>query len=386
MSELINTQNTRGEFRWQLLTTVSVLAFSGVLYAGDAAQAGDADRPTVWIELGGQLERVQGMQDAFVPPFLETQPRPGFETTTPASTQRPARFAIGGEAKVTIAPKGTDWSFLGQVRFGRSNSSKHDHMQTTAFKKTGLGTNATGAHVPFYAPLTQYGDTVAANAERHLIVDFMAGKDVGLGLGHNATATFDFGVRFAQFTSKSTVTIQNRENPTILRVPAPPNPFLPNLLKYNTTLTHQTYYAHSNITRSFSGVGPSLSLTGSSPVLGNQEDVQIAFDWGANAAVLFGRQKVRGNFATKGSLFTGFNYAPKSGYSHAAPVARSRSTIVPNVGGFAGLTFRHADAKVSFGYRADFFFGAMDAGVAARDSSTVSFHGPFATISIGLGG
>ena len=57
MSELINTQNTRGEFRWQLLTTVSVLAFSGVLYAGDAAQAGDADRPTVWIELGGQLER-----------------------------------------------------------------------------------------------------------------------------------------------------------------------------------------------------------------------------------------------------------------------------------------------------------------------------------------
>jgi hypothetical protein len=59
---------------------------------------------------------------------------------------------------------------------------------------------------------------------------------------------------------------------------------------------------------------------------------------------------------------------------------------VPNVGGFAGLTFRHADAKVSFGYRADFFFGAMDGGIDTRNTSTVSFHGPFATISIGLGG
>jgi hypothetical protein len=41
---------------------------------------------------------------------------------------------------------------------------------------------------------------------------------------------------------------------------------------------------------------------------------------------------------------------------------------------------------VSFGYRADFFFGAMDGGIDTRNTSTVSFHGPFATISIGLGG
>jgi hypothetical protein len=42
--------------------------------------------------------------------------------------------------------------------------------------------------------------------------------------------------------------------------------------------------------------------------------------------------------------------------------------------------------KVSLGYRADFFFGAMDAGIDSPDSKTVGFRGPFATVSLGLGG
>ena len=65
-------------------------------------------------------------------------------------------------------------------------------------------------------------------------------------------------------------------------------------------------------------------------------------------------------------------------------IACTDPVIVPNVGGFAGLSFRYADAKVSFGYRADFFFGAIDGGIDARKSETLGFYGPFATISIGL--
>ena len=73
-------------------------------------------------------------------------------------------------------------------------------------------------------------------------------------------------------------------------------------------------------------------------------------------------------------------------HRHPAPSDRSRSVVVPNLGGFAGLSMNYPNAKVSFGYRADFFFGAMDTGIDARHSSNVGFHGPFATISIGLGG
>lgn len=46
----------------------------------------------------------------------------------------------------------------------------------------------------------------------------------------------------------------------------------------------------------------------------------------------------------------------------------------------------HPNAKVSFGYRADFFFDAVDAGFDTRHTQAVGFHGPFATVSIGPGG
>ncbi len=42
------------------------------------------------------------------------------------------------------------------------------------------------------------------------------------------------------------------------------------------------------------------------------------------------------------------------------------------------------DFKVRMGYRADFFFGAIDGGIDTRKSETLGFYGPFATISIGL--
>jgi len=41
---------------------------------------------------------------------------------------------------------------------------------------------------------------------------------------------------------------------------------------------------------------------------------------------------------------------------------------------------------VSFGYRADIFFGAMDSGWDTRSTKNLSFYGPFASVAIGLGG
>jgi len=386
MSELIRPDNDRAALRWQLLSTVSALAVSGALYSTGAAMAGDADRPTVWLELGGQLESVGGNTDPFLPPFLQTDPRPAFEVVPPATTERPTRKAFGGEASLTLAPKSTDWLFSASVRYGRSNNSKHLHQQTTEHKQTGV----TKYGKPFYEAQTRFGDTVAENAESHAIVDFKAGRDVGVGFGRGATASFDFGVRFAQFTSKTATTLRESPDPYVIRIPQPPNTAFPSHHKYTTNTHHHSFFASSSITRSFSGVGPSLSVTGSSPLLGNAEQLQVALDWGANAAVLFGRQKVSGSHKTKGSYFTNhfstFVYHPKSIYTHPAPVGRTRTVAVPNIGGFAGLTFRHADAKVSLGYRADFFIGAMDGGIDERDVKTVGFHGPFATVSIGLGG
>ena len=150
--------------------------------------------------------------------------------------------------------------------------------------------------------------------------------------------------------------------------------------------------------RSFTGVGPSLSWDASSVVGGNAETGEISLDWGFNGALLFGRQKSKGSHRTIAYAYIQryFNanrptYVPHSnglGYSTTyrtnVPHDRSRSVIVPNLGAFAGISFRQGAAKVSFGYRADFFFGAVDDGVDARHIVDRNFYGPFATISIGL--
>ncbi len=140
------------------------------------------------------------------------------------------------------------------------------------------------------------------------------------------------------------------------------------------------------------GVGPSLSWDASAPLFDSGDDSQISVDWGINAAVLFGRQKARGKTQVVGTHYTNFTKFPTTitrhtnAYDHSTNFSRSRRVVVPNVDGFAGISFRYSDVKVSMGYRADLFFGAMDGGIASRKSEDRSFYGPFASFSIGLGG
>ena len=143
--------------------------------------------------------------------------------------------------------------------------------------------------------------------------------------------------------------------------------------------------------RNFHGVGPSLSWNASVPVVGNIEAGLVTFDFGANAAVLFGRQKSHakhqetGTYVSVLAQFNGGIYAGTVLYQEAPPPRDiDRAVTVPNVGGFAGLSFNYSSAKVSLGYRADFFIGAIDGGIDARKSETLGFYGPFATVSIGL--
>jgi hypothetical protein len=55
------------------------------------------------------------------------------------------------------------------------------------------------------------------------------------------------------------------------------------------------------------------------------------------------------------------------------------------VGAFAGMSLQFSNAKTSTGYRADFFFNAVDNGINARKSENIGFYGPFASVSAGLG-
>ena len=73
-------------------------------------------------------------------------------------------------------------------------------------------------------------------------------------------------------------------------------------------------------------------------------------------------------------------------YQNSGAHTRAKFATVPNIGGFAGASWRIQNFKVSAGYRADLFFGAMDGGIDAAKKENVGFYGPFASVSVGLGG
>jgi hypothetical protein len=408
MSELIQ-KNESHDFRWQLLAGTSVLALIGYIAAAPAAKAEDTDRPIVWIELGGQLSRWENSQEPYAPPFATLTPS---NLSSPQNAEKPPRYGVDESAALKFQPTDSDWTFSASIRYGRSGNSKHARQQSNPAAASGylifrnhFGSDYVHGTEPYHVtPIAaKFADVVAKQSESHAILDFMAGKDVGLGLfGHNASSTLNFGVRFAQFTSRSSVKLL--ENPDFH--------FKTQLYTFSTAYTfngryygfyekrltqRQVFHSFAGTflaNRSFTGLGPSISWDSSEPIVGNSERVELTFDWGANASLLFGRRKTKIHHQTTGRFYsataTAFGSSNRAihpiTYQRSADHIRSHGVIVPNVGGFAGFSVKYPNAKVSFGYKADFFFGAMDGGIDVRRTEDIGFHGPYASISIGLGG
>jgi len=374
MSELINTA-TPCEIKWQLLSSVAASALFAAVTITQAAAA-EENRPTVWIELGGQLERLGVSQDNFIPDFVQTYHTLPYLADAPMTVRALPRYGIAGEGKITFHPKGTDWTFSVGVLYGRTQGKKAVHNQAQYFtiQKNGFPTTSPyfGSGPRFF---TKFNHTTGEANQQHTLLDFKVGKDVGLGALSGGSSTLNLGIRYAQFESKSAATFRSF-----------PYFFFPSKTKYNATKARlRTFYGTAQEERSFHGIGPSLSWDASAPLTRDDEQ-SLTFDWGLNAALLFGRQKVEGSHMSRGRLFKGGvdNNPPTEYTRHYTPIDRKSSKLVPNVGGFAGMSFRYINAKVSLGYRADFFFGAMDGGIDVRKNEDRSFHGPFAKLAIGF--
>jgi iron complex outermembrane receptor protein len=372
MSKIMNTRDNQTSLRWQLLATVSAMALAGSAYGAGKALAADSDNPQVWIELGGQLSRLDDGQEIFAPPLMAVRPT---KFAPSQEFQRPPLYGFDENGKLSFQPEGSDWVFSASMRYGRSSSDRHFHQQSSP------GTIVIGSgYFKHYA--AQFADTVSHTSEKNTLLDFQAGKDVGLGMfgDKDGSSIVSVGVRFAQFRTNSNVSIKSD-----------PDWHISYKYFYGLKIPQQSY--HSNratmqAERSFRGVGPSLSWNASAPFAGDTQNGELTFDWGVNAALLFGRQRVKVHHQTTGEFhgkkyYTGYRaktYQP-------TPVNRThtKSITVPNIGGFAGISYRYSDAKLSLGYRGDFFFGAIDGGIDTRKSEDRAFFGPYASISVGLG-
>ncbi|HEV2561199.1 MAG TPA: hypothetical protein VGT78_03570 [Rhizomicrobium sp.] len=392
-----NQTYTSPAIRWQLLSTVSAVALIASIYGTSEATAAsnDADQPLIWIELGGQGEFTSGFGDPFVPTFVSQNPTsPVFQNVSPQRAQKLPLFSFGEDGKISFQPENSDWIFSAAIRYGRSSTNREVDHQTKGFgyekyvsgqpKKFCTGSGGAG-----FCTTAKFSDTKARIQESHAILDFSAGKDVGLGIfGSGSTSVVSAGVRFAQFTSKASTDMRARPNMEFKYITA----FAP----YKFKLPHfNSYYGTGHASRDFHGVGPTLSWEGSAPFAGSVQNGEIELEWGANVAILFGKQKahVRHQESARyvgplhcalGPCYSSLYHHPSSGHPTSGHDT-DRSVTVPNVGASLGISFRKGDAKVSFGYRADLFMNAMDTGIDVAKKSNVLFHGPYASISVGLG-
>jgi iron complex outermembrane recepter protein len=392
MSELTNISNNRRNYRRGLLTSVSAFALLGFVCAAiePAAADEDSDHPIIWIELGGQAEQFS-KADIFTAPFVGANNWQSMKLTSPAAIQTMNPYSIGGEASISFQPEGTDWVFSAGVRYGRSHGFRHEHDQPQPPKiHYHLCPSSCLHRGGYFTPtVTNYENATASSGETHAILDFQAGKDIGLGMfGKGGTSVVSAGIRFAQFSSKAAidqhaVVKEGFFNGLPSSLPVP---------KYFPATHHNVYALYGHSERSFRGLGPSISWKASAPIVRTADDAGINFDWSINAALLFGRQKANVVHHTTGQYYVekyhnGFSKGLHTLYQHAGALPpRARSVVVPNLGGMAGVSFLYSSAKVSFGYRADFFFGAMDGGLDTARNENRSFYGPFASVSIGIGG
>jgi hypothetical protein len=373
------------------LATASALALLG--YSAEAIARSD-DEPQVWIELGGQVSRLDVGQESFLPEIMEDRPSIFHPST---KLEKLPHQSFDETGKISFQPKRSDWIFSADVRYGRS-VRKVDITQQThpePFHNTYFYNGGTAVIYQAHpGPLAfRFASTQMKADESHLVIDFQAGKDVGLGL-FGGSSQINLGVRFAQFDSKSNIALNSdpdwkRFYKYITFLPS----IFPNFVHFKGW-GGEGYHHHSGslqAERSFHGIGPSLSWNGSSPFIGDREDGELLFDYGANLAVLFGRQRAKVAHQTSGNYHTHFmGYSSHGRHIQTALTAtahtRSRTLVVPNVGAMAGISYRIHDFKISAGYRADFFFNAMDGGNDERKSEKIGNYGPFAAVSIGLGG
>ena len=372
MSELINTHDNRATIRWKLLTGASALALAAYVASCAVAHAGDADDPMFWLEFGGQFELMKGTSRTFVAPFMLVDPVPApYLRGSPTENQRAPNFAFGGEGKLSFQPENSDWIFSAGIRYGRSHGNRHVHHQTSQHFSVYVSTRGklyTGSRL-----VAALQDTKARHDEHHAIVDFEAGRDVGIGaFGRESTWTLSAGVRFAHLSANSSLDIRAR----------PSLGTSPPTRRGNTFVTAYQYIMSAHAARGFHGVGPLVSWSGSAPLAGNLDHGELTLDLGVDGAFLFGRQTARTDHATKAYHFSYFAYPQLYNTAHASN--RSRSVTVPDADGFAGVSWRTQTAKISFGYRADILFGAMDTGIDAAKKSNVTFNGPYVSISVGF--
>ncbi|HVP86340.1 MAG TPA: hypothetical protein VMS78_16585 [Rhizomicrobium sp.] len=327
MSELIAARQ-HANIRHLLLGGASALAMLAVV----TTQAVADDQNHFTIELGGQY----GFESGGSTEWFGVSPaggEGGYLNLGPDEFKSRPKTSWNIDGAIKFQPADSDLILRLGVQYGRTRSESKNFAFT-------------------YYTSTDGGDSYyitgrSRHREEHVKVDFQVGKDFGLGMfGNNSgTSIFSVGIRYAQFNARTNIDFHTSS-------------------KYLFTTS-----GTARVTRSFVGVGPMISWEASAPI----SDDGFSLDWGAEFALLFGRQKVAA------AVVYDDNYALPT-------IGRHRNVTVPEVGGFMGLSWTCPDAPAKFtlGYKVDALFNVYDGGFFTPVDTDRITHGPFAKVSISV--
>jgi hypothetical protein len=388
-----NTANTTFErVRGRFLASASILSLVASAAGSTAAFSATATSP-VTLEFGWQVENGRYSGDQ---PGLPLGPEASQSGLTAPLVEQLSPFHSNSlEGKATYRPDDSDWAFLASVRYGRSQRAGNISQALAPIPTTSFATyKFTYPYFPSSNKLRVKGVPVTrqqlnadySSEESRLLIDFEVGKDVGIGLfGRNSTSFLAAGVRFAHFKmTRQTNNLQKTEGihfqTSQFRTYTWPG--------YGTRRRElwDTLSANGSVAQNFTGLGPSVQWEASAELWHDPRGGGVSLDWGANAAILFGKQKKRAQHQSSTADQCFGSHCPVAG-APLMSTGRSlttRNITVPNIGGFAGVSLNYTNVEFGFGYRADLFMNAIDVGFDTRKSSNLLLHGPYAHMSIGL--
>ncbi len=308
----------RAPLRSRLLGGASAIVLAGALGMPLAAYADEA--PSFNLEIGGGYDSYSKDGDSYAPEF------------TPLDSVGRANEGFNGFIAGTFRPGSMPYNFSGHVTYGRAS--------TESFSTS-------------YSSAKYAADASDEQDEHYILADLQVGRDIGLGGA--ARGTVSVGVRYANYQTDSLVSFStsSKYGGQSASLPGKVQALVPGA-DFSTTGT---------ISRSFSGLGPIVSMHVESPFSGRMGDMGFSFEGDVFVSVLFGDAKV--DFSLPGS-----------------PADRSENHTVTDFGVSLALAWRPGDGpfRIKVGYRAEGLSDVLDGGfTSARDSSRY-MDGPFASV------
>jgi hypothetical protein len=318
--------------RGALLTGVSALALMGSIqqaYAVDPV-------PTwqVWIE-GASFQTNGGglFGPAAWPGFMGTVFNPGMSPNTGGE------IAAGFDYHLAYSP----YHFVFDIRGGWSRAATQNPSSSSTFH--------TSSFFGIFSTLIDTNNSgIIKEHESHVVADFMAGRDFGLGRG---LAQFQVGIRVADLNAVSQAQLNTATTTK-------------NSFYSSTTVTQSGQTAVGTFKSRFFGAGPRAAFTDSVP-LGGQWSAEFA----AGMAGLIGSR----------TLDVAITTSPGGFYS----AGYGGNAVIFNADAWAGLSYRFTpNFKIIAGLRTDYYNNALltynpvTGGLQTVDRN---FWGPFVRLS-----